>query len=217
MMWSPEAGAYCSNAFAVRTRYGREGMLSAHHCLNGGSWATWSTPFDGHYLGTWEQNVNPASYGHDAFVMTREAYDPSIFFGSWTTSKRRDINDHTWPAIDEVYCTSGAASGTNCNQRVRLINQEIRWYEGGRAVGPGFWVTQENRVAAVGQGDSGGPVVEVTASGKTRAVGLISAVDRDRLGPCVGWQYADRQCASRSFHLNIGRILDDMSLTLQTR
>lgn len=48
MMWSPEASAYCSNAFAVRTRYGREGMLSAHHCLNGGSWATWSTPYDGH-------------------------------------------------------------------------------------------------------------------------------------------------------------------------
>lgn len=219
MMMSPEAGSYCSNAFAVKTRYSREGMLSAHHCLNGGSWATWSTPNEGHHVGTWVSGENPASYRHDAFVMTREAYDPSVFYGPWTTSQRRDINGSKSPVVGEYYCTSGAASGTDCNQNVRLIDQQIIWYEGGAPVGPGFWLKQENGTASVGQGDSGGPVVDVRPSGKTLAVGLISGLDgRSRyLGACQGWIFPDRQCGSRSFHVNIERILSDLNLTLQTR
>lgn len=85
-------------------------------------------------------------------------------------------------------------------------------------VGPGFWVGNEARTASVGQGDSGGPVAAPNGTDTSRVVarGVISAIDPNALGSCTGMTQDGRQCAWRSFHVNIEDALRGLGLTIKT-
>ena len=102
---------------------------------------------------------------------------------------------------------SGAWSGA----WVVLVD-EINVFSDG--VGTGFWTEDEEDDGSVGQGDSGGPVVEPGSSG-TRVVAL-GMIDQGTVSATCEGVAGGRQCFSWAFHVDIDEILDELDYLLQT-
>jgi hypothetical protein len=79
---------------------------------------------------------------------------------------------------------------------------------------PGFWTEDTAGVASVGQG--GGRVASAIDTQTVAARGMISAIDSNQIGTCVGKVSDGRQCSFRSFHVDIANIASAFGMVIQT-
>lgn len=82
-------------------------------------------------------------------------------------------------------------------------------------LGPGFWTTQLDGLAAAGQGDSGGPAY-VRGSTGIEASGVIVAIDGRGQAPCLGIPLV-RDCSTTVFSVSLNLPFEDLGLQLLTR
>lgn len=165
----------CSVGFAVVKRsfwieYSR-GVITAEHCARGGRVA-----FDsgsGIRIGT--ADPTPTLAKTDALYIPTSSgprtYDGGVGVNEF--SKAVVGVDGNLPG--QSVCTSGAATGANCNIQVDVVNFQHILSPSGMVV-KSTLATQLDGGVAVGNGDSGGPVIQLTAAdlSKVRAVGMIN-------------------------------------------
>ncbi|SBT41958.1 chymotrypsin family serine protease [Micromonospora auratinigra] len=163
----------CSTGFAVirRTLWweSSRGILTAEHCAPGGGVRV--TDPTGELVGVAEPA--PARRLSDSlYVPTRSAnriYDGGVGVGEFSKPVVGAVGN--FPG--QFVCTSGAFTGVHCNIVTTRINA-LFLLSGGSFVSSGALGTQIDARAAVGAGDSGGPVFTLTGGfTQTRAAGLI--------------------------------------------
>lgn len=132
-----------------------------------------------------------------------------VYSGVFNGSAAMRVGGSGWSGMHDVYCTSGGYSGINCRQRVidRLI------FLGEPFGGPLFLTEQLDGIAAVGSGDSGGPVFH-HGGNAALARGVISAVALDRPNrQCVGWNPdGTRECSDWALHAELQPVLDTLGM-----
>jgi hypothetical protein len=167
------AGGSCSTGFAVVRRFlwweTSRGVLTAEHCAPGGGVQV--TDPTGELVGTAEPA--PARRLSDSlYVPTRSGnriYDGGVGVGEFSKPVVGAVGN--FPG--QFVCTSGAFSGVHCNIMTTRTNA-LFLLSGGSFVSSGVLGTQIDGAAAVGSGDSGGPVFTLTGGfTQTRAAGLI--------------------------------------------
>jgi hypothetical protein len=162
-------GAGCTTGFAAaQTIFGVQisrGVLSAAHCDPGGG-NLWTTP-PGRTIGV---SGGPVGISDSIYIRTSSA--GRTYTGPVGSSTSKQVVGPTPNFPGQFVCTEGAATGEHC----LVMNQIV----GGVAFIGGsvrFGVTVAMQIAggiAVGQGDSGGPVVASLGPTAELAAGLIS-------------------------------------------
>lgn len=183
----------CSNGFAISIN-GSSKMLSAGHCGANGNIAK---DGGGQTMGTVAGDNNSRDR---LYINTNSAgriYNGGVGAGEFSNA----VSGATRSFVGNFICTSGAYSGTRCNSKVTAVNQTINIgylvYETVRA-------EQQDRQAAIGNGDSGGPVYSVASDNtKVIAKGTNTAIDLSTARPCTGvptGTNGGRQCAYRFWY-----------------
>lgn len=113
--------------------------------------------------------------------------------------------------LNDRVCTSGGFSGNNCRQTVTEQFLFLPEPFGG----PLFKTEHMDGIAAVGQGDSGGPVFHAGLS-STFARGVISAIDvgTGRATECIGHVPEGRQCSDWAYHTQLQPVLDTLGMNI---
>jgi hypothetical protein len=216
----------CSTAFGVvdagtRTR---EYMLSALHCAPVGAQVR---------NGDGTRILGPVAISRpqwDSEVIRVTAAGTKTFFGGVNGIGAPERSDDVRVAGANVRgttlaCTSGASTGENCALRVTATNvaTQRRAIIGGRVVViPGevnmviatSTVVRRNRqlAVAIGQGDSGGPVV-TDATQDRKALGTISAGVNDV--SCGLFAAPNKRCFSSVFYADINILLRGYTAALR--
>ncbi|MBK4347095.1 hypothetical protein [Lacisediminihabitans changchengi] len=178
-------GYNCTTGFPVIRSDGEYGNVSADHCghaLNG----TWYWGYSGNavHVGT----TSGTAGGGSDFEIFRGTTDPS----GYTLVGPYNVSNQVAPIVgyyasiagDQV-CYNGSYSGTVCGNDV-VETSVYTCYEGLQC----YWLTRtHNSVPAVGNGDSGGPVMgfAAAADGSTEAygTGIVSGII-DGTATCTG-------------------------------
>lgn len=200
----------CTTAFTARTADDTiRGVFSAAHCGTNESWRTavseapvgvsnlWFSDTD--VMGIVWQTSNPVYLG----------FEGRVYDGAHDSGHKRGMIGSSWSGLDDIVCTSGGFSGINCRQRVFDRNLFIDPFGG-----PLFATAQMDGLAAVGQGDSGGPVFAAGLSSSI-AHGVISAIAQGegRATECLGWDPdEDRECSDWALHAEIQPVLDTLGM-----
>lgn len=197
----------CSTGFAV-WHAGVTKMLSAGHCGANGQGA-----YDGggDYMGPIEGDDN--------------AYD-RLLINTWSSGRTYDggvgVNEFSKPTagaarsyVGNWVCDSGAYSGALCGIQVKYTNVTINI---GYLVYQTVWAEQVDHVAPVGNGDSGGPVFDLTSDHlRTIAKGTNTAIDLSTQAPCRGVpEGPSRRCAWRFFYVDVVNSLNAYGATIVT-
>jgi hypothetical protein len=164
-------------------------MLTAAHCGEGGD--VWRLS-NGAYYGQ-EQELTTAGHDYDAMLVgvpTNQGviYDgPSFYDGDTNTGK--PVSGYAGTVVGDRFCTSGSFSGTICNIRAMVVGVTID-VTGYGQIKQTVLSEQQDGIAAVGNGDSGGPVFYPTGTGDSQAQarGTISAIPSASVywRPCQG-------------------------------
>lgn len=204
----PVTGA-CTMGFSTTRGGNPYNMLTAAHC--GGY--QWTLSSGAHY--GWVQPVTTAGHDYDAQLINVAAnqgviYDgPSIATGDTTNGKPVVGSGQTF--VGDRLCTSGSFSGTTCNIRAMSVGQTIN-VGGYGQVKQVVLADQQDGIAAVGNGDSGGPVFALTGLNNSQAIarGTISAIPGNTAyyRPCQGVpgvpnDQAGRHCSYRFYFPDI--------------
>ncbi len=213
--WLPPRYAYCTAGFSVTRDDGSEGMLTAAHCEHEDGW-DWNTP-DGDIEIGYHSSTSSCSTGGG--VLIGETYEDRVYRGNWESgSNAHVLSTHEDAVLDEYVFVSGGSSGQHMVKVDEIDHYEWVGNYCGTTVGPGFSTTDEQDDGSVGEGDSGGPVYKYIGANDVKPKGIIQAGYPSTEEDCEGWQGPSddpRVCTSRSFHSNIGAILDRLDLTLQ--
>lgn len=115
-------------------------------------------------------------------------YDgPSFYNGD--TNNGKPVAGYAGTAVGDRFCTSGSYSGTICNIRAMVVGVTINMGGYGE-VKKTVLSEQQDGIAAVGNGDSGGPVFQPTGTNNSQATarGTISAIPGQSVywRPCQG-------------------------------
>jgi hypothetical protein len=200
--------SYCTTGFAARKSNGQEAMITAKHCSDGNLW-DWRTPETDSLVGRNESGSTPL----DATVLTGGDYSAQIYVGAHNSSDGALVRGSGNPADNSFVFASGGFSGASVLQ-VRGVNTYVNGPT--FTTGPGFWTEDADRQGSVGEGDSGGPVVQANADFTVTARGMIDILDYGgSAAPCLGVD-AGRKCGWRSFHVNIDQIASGLGLSIQT-
>lgn len=205
--WGGARWGGCSTGFAV-WHAGVTKMLSAGHCGSNGQAA-----YDGggDFMGyvEWDDDA------HDRLLInTRSAgriYDGGVGTGEF--SKPVISAAHSYPG--NWVCDSGAYSGALCGIQVQYTNVTVNI---GYLVYETVWAEQVDHVAPVGNGDSGGPVFDLTPDySQTIAKGTNTAIDLATAAPCRGVPAGGgRQCAWRFFYIDVVNSLNAYGAAIVT-
>lgn len=203
----------CTSAFAARNAADNiRGVFFARHCTDHGD--DWETPVGGRGVGI----ANVLFGDIDVAAITWPTSTPGfpgfagqVYAGVFNGSAAMRVNGSGWSGMNDVYCTSGGYSGINCRQQV--IDRNI--FLGEPFGGPLFLTRQLDGIAAVGSGDSGGPIFHNGGNGAS-ARGVISAVDtRSPNRQCVGWNPDnDRDCSDVALYAELQPVLDTLGMTV---
>jgi hypothetical protein len=200
----------CSTAFTARTQDDTvRGVFSAKHCGVNESWRT--------AVGHGPVGVSNLSFS-DIDVMgvlwptsspAYPGFEGRVFDGAHNSFSKRGVIGSGLSGLDDIVCTSGGYTGIDCRQRVF----ERNLFFGDPFGGPLFATEQMDGLAAVGQGDSGGPVFAAGLS-STFARGVISAISQGegRATECLGWVPGSRQCSDWALHAEIQPMLTTLGM-----
>lgn len=196
----------CTTGFGVVSRAtGQRQLLTAGHCGPVGS--PWYNG-DGDFLG----NAVARHPEVDALVVDVDSSD-RVWQGAVTEKldgvddKARTVTAARSPEVGQYLCTSGAVSGTHCGLRVTRTGVVLSI--AGTDVPGQIEAEQVGHTAAVGNGDSGGPVYSTTTvDGPVSAHGMITAYDREQTAPCTGAPTGNgRACSWRVYFTDIHAVL----------
>jgi streptogrisin D len=201
----------CSTAFTARTADDSvRGVFSARHCGENESWRTpvghgpvglsnlWFSDID--VMGIMWPTGSPAYLG----------FEGRVYNGAHNSGSKLSMVGSGWSGLNDIVCTSGGFSGNNCQQRV--IDRNL--FFDAPFGGPLFLTEHINGIAAVGNGDSGGPVF--SAALPFNAHGVISAIitGPGRADECIGWVPEGRQCSDWSLHAEIQPVLNTLNMQI---
>ncbi|GGK11676.1 hypothetical protein GCM10010124_00380 [Pilimelia terevasa] len=192
-MRNASTGGGCSTGFGIRSNAtGATSILTAGHCGNNGQQIRTGT--NANLIGT----VTDDRATEDTLRLPTSAggriYDGGVGVGEFS----KPVTGYHYSYAGQWVCTSGSYSGARCDIRVVNTNNWI-W------VGTGWFapMTRAEHVlgqSAGGNGDSGGPIFDLTADwSKVYAVGTLSAGDPGAApATCTGVpSSATRRCSSR--------------------
>jgi hypothetical protein len=207
-------GVRCSTGFWGRNfNTGKDVMITADHCgiKTGITWHAGSSS-SGSLLGT---GVAQRYYGSDdinAFVKdTSATVAPAVYWGSFSTDQVTPIYGFTgYPSVNQSVCYSGSYSGTVCGNTVTDVHYYVNYGSQGDYAEQ-ICTKQSSSVPAVGNGDSGGPVLQVI-DGKAYAQGVISGM-RNAGNSCTGLpgQEGGRQCSAVVFYAAVEPYVIEMN------
>ena len=228
-------GSDCTTGPPVyRPSTGQTYLLTAGHCYLGSTATTGLTGYSyrtfqgSHLMGT---GASPLM-GYAAAEQVRNGYDSALIATSssrlaWRTQRATDTVGSApqyaaqGSVVGAPVCASGAYSGERCGATVRLVNQDTRSFDGFVQVN---MVAAENQgVAIVGPGDSGGPVYQVH-SGQLLMTGLIVAREDDSGSPypnrllCPQNDQAGRgaSCTDVVWYHDLPSVLNHLGVALKT-
>ncbi|GAA0412033.1 hypothetical protein GCM10009530_75740 [Microbispora corallina] len=209
--WGTTGLPSCSTGFAVSIG-GQSRMLGAGHCASDGQWA-----YDGG--GTIDDIMGKITKSSDPkldalLIATPSAgriFDGGPGGGEYTNPVAGRHFNHP----GDYVCTSGAYSGTRCGIEIVDTNVTQTFFLGGKPVGPFnrlVLAEQVDGANAGGNGDSGGPVIEVDPvdTSKVWAKGIFTGLDAGGSPvACTGVPTsASRQCSWRIWYTSIAQILN---------
>jgi hypothetical protein len=148
-------------------------MLSAGHCGSNGQAVT---DGGGEAMGT----ITGDSNAKDLLLINPApslSFGPRVYLGAWNAStlSNKAVKGSKASFVGNWVCTSGAATGEHCSVQVELVNVTINL--DGTLVNPAVIAEELTGGVAVGQGDSGGPVlVHQWFGGGVWAYGTISGL-----------------------------------------
>lgn len=200
----------CSTAFTARTADNTiRGVFSAKHC---GTNASWRTAVSHGPIGTsnlWFSDIDVMGIFWPTDSPAYLGFEGRVFSGVYNGSARIGVAASSWSGLNDIVCTSGGYTGSNCRQRV--IDRNLFFED--PFGGPLFATLQMDGLAAVGQGDSGGPVYAAGLS-NTIAHGVISAIQTGpgRATECMGWVPDGRQCSDLALHAELQPVLNTLGM-----
>ncbi|MBW4718275.1 S1 family peptidase [Saccharothrix obliqua] len=211
--WSSPTGQ-CSTGFAVRVG-GASRMLSAGHCANNGERARSGGGLD---MG----EVSGKDEGHDRLLIHADSagrvYDGGVGTGEFSKAVGGARANH----VGDWLCTSGAFSGVRCGSRVTAVGLSVRIQRPDGTeyvISPVAAAEQVDRLGAVGNGDSGGPVFDLSGPDPDHPIakGTLSAIDLSAEALCQGVPAGEgRRCAWRFFHIDVVDSLTAYNATIAT-
>ncbi len=212
-LWSSGGNTYrCTTGIPV-THNGVKKILTAWHCGSNGNAIMRG---DGTAWGTVDNDNN----SRDTMMIKptrRNSVTGHIYEGVHSSNSIKPIS---FPALDSyldtVVCTSGAKTGEHCKIRIKAKNVTISVQDlDGTiySVFPLVRAEQDNHTIAVGQGDSGGPVVAMDSLGPAPGfpgdffnvypMGTITAIDPNTTVACGSVDGSVPTCAWRMYYAGI--------------
>lgn len=221
-------GGMCTSGFGVTGLNGAATyIMFANHC-GAGNWRTgFATTSDGTvYQNQLGNTINARDALHDTqLILTSQGAGAGVYTGpSWLDSGQqgRSVKGSAANNVGDLVCTEGSFSGTLCNIRVAQVGMTINIAGYGRTQDMVRANTSNaTRQATAGNGDSGGPVVSITANG-VLARGTISAINGSAIVPCPGVPGVPegqdgRHCATEMFYPDIRVQLAGVGVRLNTQ
>lgn len=210
-MRSP-TNTYCSTGFGVKRRVdNRFAVLTAAHCANYAATGTYKDP-QAEYVGT----IVAMRQDRDVAVVIQRTDTASagrVWFGPPTElSDSRAVSGAGTNVVGGLVCTSGASTGIHCSSRIESVGGTVRTSDGVLHTAI-VKATRTTGSAAVGTGDSGGPVVAYDGS-RVRAHGVI--VSGASAVTCSSTPAITATCYKTVYYVDVKQVLADFSLTLLT-
>jgi len=192
----------CSTGFAFYLD-GRRKMLTAGHCAENGDSAVAG---NGAVMGTVERK----DAAHDRLLIdTPEGSGGWIWDGGVAemggTEFTKPVIGAAHSYTGDYVCSSGALSGAQCN--IKVTGTDISWKTpDGNTVVQLVKAEQQDHRAAIGNGDSGGPVFSLSRDpNKVIAKGTITGSDDGDQASCQGVPGDNtRRCQWRFLYVSVG-------------
>jgi len=212
----------CSSGFGVTAGSGEQYLITAGHCypvgdsiLNGAI-----TQEYGSFLTMGDISSSTFGSGLDAELLDTGALGSSqaIFTGGSTNPQEADPSGTATSIAGNQVCQDGAFEGEICglviqNSSSMCINESE---SSGGPTTTACNIFQANNPSggiAVGQGDSGGPVISFGGS-LLYANGIVTALGGN-VTQCPTWQVQPgRECGSQLFYTDINQILSTYGVSL---
>ena len=198
------SGNSCSNAsWGTDTTAPTEQLITANHCNAASAWYV-GLGTSGAFLGS---GYASAYSGSDVAAVAKTnglRISPTVYWGTESTNAVAAVGGISSGAVlGDYVCYSGSLSGTVCFNQVVETNNTVA-HAGGLTYSGLVKTVQTNAVPAVGNGDSGGPVVHagstaVCAEGAISGMSVASA-------SCSGWgqePFSTRLCSSTAYYAPI--------------
>lgn len=230
------AGNSCSSSFGVTgNNSSATYLLTAAHCGEG-EWRS-VTLLNGDGTTTQQTYGSTISTRRSTSLDAEVIFTPngaggSVYVGDSINFDTGSLGSNSGIPVDStadspsgaLVCTSGSFSGTICNIRVTLVNVTITINPATNGVSTiqhlNFGVKENDGtgiLAAVGQGDSGGPVFSII-NNRAIARGVISAM-RTGTGwtaPCAGWAALNRVCANNVYYGDLNTLTSALGMHVNT-
>jgi hypothetical protein len=200
-------GVECSSGFATQNSAGQTFLLTAGHCGPDGD--VWETPIQHLLIGTTARDITNFA---DTEIISAPA-EPYLYNGGPDPTGQgigeslAGVSSVAAPVIGELICQQGAFSGPRCNIEVNTFGFISPSGTSGTFLEYGASTTDggyQGSFEAIGQGDSGGPVITLGPPGFLVAIGTNSAQNPNTPTPCVGVIIPGRECSSTMYFENIG-------------
>lgn len=224
-------GTSCSSAFGVTGNNGAATyMLTAAHCGEG-TWRTGRvvTSNGSVYQNTLGNTIPTRDLAHDGqAILTPAGSSPYVYVGAGINPDNGDLGSNTvvqvagasYTTNGNRVCNGGSYSGTICSIEVVATVATVTYDPPVNGVGrmTNMGIAQRLGSAAVGNGDSGGPVYMPNSNGTVIANGIVSG---QILGPghdaaCVGWAPPGRECSSTMIYGHLPDIMGRIGVHINT-
>ena len=225
------SGTSCSSAFGVTGLNGAATyMLTAAHCGEG----TWRTgrvvTSDGSvYQSTLGNTIPTRDLAHDGqAILTPAGSSPYIYVGAGINPDNGDLGSNTvvrvagasYTTNGNHVCNGGSYSGTICSIQVVATAATVVYDPPANGVGrvTNMGIAQRLGSAAVGNGDSGGPVYMPGGNGTVFANGIVSGQIRGtgHNAACIGWAPPGRECSSTMIYGHLPDIMHHIGVRINT-
>jgi hypothetical protein len=191
--------SFCTTGFTINHPRAGKRMLTAGHCGDNG---------DTVYNGTGATVMGTVSGDNntkDTMIINTNAAG-RIYVDGYNSNTSKPVKMAFGSYEDTLVCTSGAMTGEHCKIRITNIGMTINV---GYLIHPVVMAVHDDHLTAVGEGDSGGPVVSQDSGGfmgkgdfvLVYAQGTITALDLNDEVPCAS-QYPTT-CSYTMFYVDI--------------
>ncbi|HEU4408213.1 MAG TPA: ricin-type beta-trefoil lectin domain protein [Polyangiaceae bacterium] len=201
--WAGARTEVCTVGWAINWN-GSSRLLTAGHCANNGDMVR-----DG-------GGDNMATVFNDNDSRDTQMIGASggarMWDGGWQNSTfTKPVVGATPSNVGNWICTSGSRTGARCHIQVKATNVSFA------GTFPMVRAEHMDKTTAAGQGDSGGPVFELSFDhSHVIAKGTITGGDGFTQTPCVGENWAGRVCAWRIYYADVSQTLANYGASMAT-
>jgi hypothetical protein len=192
--------SYCTTGFTITNPRAGSRLLTAGHC---------GDLYDQVYAGTGPTimgTVTSDNNTKDTMIISVGGSAGRIYVDGYNSNTSKPVKTAFNSYEDTLVCTSGAMTGEHCKIRITNTGMTINV---GYLIHPVVMAEHDDDLAAVGEGDSGGPVVSQDSGGfmgkgdfvLVYAQGTITALDLNAEVPCASMY--PTTCSSTMFYVDI--------------